>query len=111
MAARKNQAVQAQQDLEAAAKAEQQLERIRRYNEEQEKARHEKWVAAGRPSAAESRAKMRALTAIPKPTALAHWYKVLESTEATAMEKDIARRAIARLEGEVEERVPGGDDE
>ena len=100
MAARKNHAVQAQQDVEAAAAAERRLEDMKAAAERREALARQRWEAAGRPTSEESRKKIQQFTKLPKPSGLQHWRKVLADPNAPALTKRYAEEALARLEAE-----------
>lgn len=79
-------------------------------NREEEAARMDRWIAAGRPSAAKSLARMKRIESQPKPTPAEHWRRVASMKNPPAMAYQHAIAYLTRI-GEYTEREPGQDDD
>lgn len=113
MAAR-SKALQEQQSIIDQEKAERRIELMRIEDAKHQKLSEERWVAAGRPTAAQSIAKIKAFFAKPKPSPREHWGRVLAMPNPPHIAKQYAEEALGRSSEEAlpqiqGEREPGMD--
>lgn len=72
---------------------------------------HDEWVAAGKPTASASMAKIKAIDASPKRMPAEHWKSVLADSSLPPYSRESARAALVKIGHRIREREPGEDDE